>query len=835
MRTHDDLAESLRALRAWSGLSYRAVHREVSKSRQARGIPELPSYNTVYRSFQGGRARVDRDVVVDIARALAGDEAAAQWLHACQVVAGEANESAIAAVAAALPEDLAPFVGRADELSRILAEVRAVDGGTPVVAISGMAGVGKTTLAVRASHLLIADGHGQDAVLAVNLRGFDDRRPPVDPTAALDGFLRQLGVPGSQISTKDVAGRAALLCERLSGKRALILLDNAASVEQIRPLIPDVSGTAVVVTSRRPLVGPQDGIPINLEVFDEDEALEALQRMSVRSGEDVGGAQRLVESVGRLPLGIAVLGSSMRRRADLTVADHADLVEQRRSLLRIESEVEGAISLSVDGLSLAAQDTLRRLALHPGTDWGIEAAAALIDESVETTRRRVSELTDASLASVSRRGRVELHDLVRVHALAAGHEIDVPRVSRAAMWRLLDHYRFEAYLAMSVYAPQEKSYWPSLDAPSGMSVVEPTLDEAVEWLEREIANVVAVASYAADHALGECVDHFSLILFRFLMSTGRLDEASLIHHLAVQCTTGAALGKALSRLGWAHVTAGHLELGRRTAEDALVQSRESGDRVGEASALVLLIGLDWRAARYVEVEGQLRDIVEIYRDLGDDHRRGTSLQNRGSVLTRLGRLDEAAGCYEDAVAAAAEASNGERQRGRALESFGEVRLLQGRFDEARELQREGLEISRRLRDLPFVCDALNVGARIETRAATLESVDIDIEHSEAIALADEIAEPFFRADTRTIAGDMLRSVGRFGDAEKRYREALEIASGDLVLEAARAQEGMAWCLHSTGHPDEARVLAKKTQAAYEQMSVALSITTLPRLLAELGN
>src|SRR5215207_8718797 len=154
-RTLEELVTRLRQLRSWSGLGYHEVHRRVVDLRQPRGIPERLVYNTVYRCFQPGRSRLDVELVVDVARVLLGDDAlAAQWRAAYQVVTGLATEAEIVSVSWQLPDDPGGFTGRRKELELLLAA-----GSAPVVAITGMAGVGKTRLAATAGRLLLDGNH----------------------------------------------------------------------------------------------------------------------------------------------------------------------------------------------------------------------------------------------------------------------------------------------------------------------------------------------------------------------------------------------------------------------------------------------------------------------------------------------------------------------------------------------------------------------------------------------------------------------------------------------------------------------------------------------------
>ena len=215
--------------------------------------------------FRTGRRRLNLDLVVAVVQALHPDARyVLQWRQALQVVGGQTRAASQVRVQDRLPEDLDAFVGRTGELDRLRAAVRPSrpDRGRSVVCVlTGMAGVGKTRLAIRAGHLLVRDAAGRsrpwDRVLYVNLRGFapDPAQPAADPAAVLDGFLRLVGVPGHQIP-HDLKARAAAYRARLAGTRTLVVLDDAADADQVRPLLPgttDCPGCLVLVTSRRAL------------------------------------------------------------------------------------------------------------------------------------------------------------------------------------------------------------------------------------------------------------------------------------------------------------------------------------------------------------------------------------------------------------------------------------------------------------------------------------------------------------------------------------------------------------------------------------------------------
>ena len=323
--TLEQLTERLRLLQAWSGMSYRMIHRELVRVRTMRGVPERPVLNTVYRCFQPGRARLDVDLVIDIAQLLLGDESAAEeWRQACWVVAELGSAAAIVSVADTWPADLPSFTGRHPDLQKIIQPENGSRSELTIWAIAGMPGIGKTRLAVRAGHLLMSHGQFTQLQLAVDLRGYDPDRPPADPNAVLEGFLRRLGMSGDQIQHLSLADRTAKYRQLLTGRSALVLLDNAASAEQVRPLLPENPGCFVLITSRRTLPDLSSVRHLSLDVLTPGEAVGLLRHTANRGMVDTepGIAADIADLLGHLPLALELVASRIRASPDWTLTDH---------------------------------------------------------------------------------------------------------------------------------------------------------------------------------------------------------------------------------------------------------------------------------------------------------------------------------------------------------------------------------------------------------------------------------------------------------------------------------------------------------------------------------
>ncbi|MEV0393647.1 tetratricopeptide repeat protein [Polymorphospora rubra] len=832
-RTLDELVRRLRRLHAWSGLSYRELHRRVVRSRRRRGVPELPAYNTVYRSLQPGRSRLDVELVEEIAAVLrdqVGDAAAAgEWRQAYRAITGGDGDAVVVPALETLPADLAEFSGRDDELDRLR------DPGPGIVVIEGMAGVGKTALAVHAAHRLLRSGRYGDPQLVVDLRGYDPELPPADPAAVLDTFLRRLGVPGDRIHGLDLAGRTAEFRRILAGRPALVVLDNAASAEQVRPLLPDRPAGLTLVTSRAELTGLRITHRVRLDVFTTDEALAFLRRAAGPDRIDAAPdtAARIAEQLGHLPLALGLLAGRIRVDPEWTLEDHLErLVEQRRTL-RLDRGVDVALALSYQGLPAEQQRLLRLVALHPGRDLDQYAAAALADTDVTTATRRLDALVTATVLRRPAAGRYELHDLVRIYAGQRARDGDPASARRAALTRLLGHYRYAAARAMDRYAPHEGHRRPAVPDPGVPVPAFADRSAAGDWLDRTRTNLLTAARYAVEQPTGHDVPEFpsdlSGLLFRYLDLGAHHQDAGIVHLLASRSEDPVRRARALSDLGVTsfrlgryddavdHLrqalsgaratgdervegrTLGHLGnillwLGRyeealECHEQAVAVSRALGDRPAESANLSGLGNVCWRLGRYEEAIGYYRQDLDIARDLGDRPGEGLTLGNLGATFERIGRFEEAIDHHRQALAIADEA--GDRiATGRTLGNLGSTYHALGNHTEALTHYRNALAIARDLDDQHGETEMLNgVGNSLCALGSPAEAT---AHHERALALAAGLGEPFERARAHDGIARARAALGEPAAARTHWRVALDgyaaLGTPEAAEVAARLRE-----------------------------------------------
>ena len=404
-----------------------------------------------------------------------------------------------------LPRDVSGFTGRAAELARLmagLADMTAPGGVVGIHAIGGMAGIGKTTLAVHAAHRLA--GQFPDGQIFLPLHAHTPGQQPVDPADALASLLRVAGL-GAQAIPAGLDARAGCWRDYLAGKKVLLVLDDATGHEQVRPLLPGTAGSLVLITSRRRLTALEDAAVISLDTLPPDEAAQLLSSLAARP--DVGrgdtGVAEITRLSGYLPLAIGMLARQLHHHPSWTAAGlAAELAAARDRLDLMHAEnlsVAAAFDLSYQDLTTGQRRLFRRLGLHPGPDIDAHAAAALDDTSLATARRQLLALYDHHLISEPGSGRYRLHDLLREHAQALA-AADDPDAGEAATDRLLDYYLHTA-LAAGKHIP-----WPNWSpAVTSLPGARPpdcappvsTRRQAATWLEDERANLHAAVSHAA--------------------------------------------------------------------------------------------------------------------------------------------------------------------------------------------------------------------------------------------------------------------------------------------------------------------------------------------------
>jgi DNA-binding SARP family transcriptional activator len=566
------------------------------------------------------------------------------------------NAPASQPVPAQLPHDLATFTGRRAELDQILAPLSsdARPNGTVVIsAIGGMAGIGKTTLAVHWAHR-VTDRY-PDGQLYVNLRGFDPSGAVMRPDEAVRGFLDTLGVPPERVP-HGLDAQAALYRSLLAGRRFLVLLDNARDSDHVRPLLPGTPGCLTIVTSRNQLSGlvaAHGAHSLTLRPLDTDEARELLIRRlgAERVAAEQEAAAEIIALCAGLPLALACVAARAAAHPHVSLSDiAAELREAQGSLdafIRADesADVGAVFSWSSRALSPAAARLFRLLGLHPGPDFTAPAAAALAGLAVREARLLLSELSRVHLINEHVPGRYAFHDLLRAHAAELAHTEHGETERRAAVHRLYEHYLHTAHAAGLLIAPYVDTM-PLPPPPEGARPEPLTDDEsALAWLTAEYAVLLAVIDAATSSGSHRLVCLLVSSMERFFDRQGRwhdwaaaqrtaLDAALRLSDPVMEAHGLRGLARVEGRLGLRGDAGAHLDR-------ALGLFTELGDDVGRA---YVHLSLGWEAEQRGDLPSALLHdqlALDLFRATGRQAAQATALNAVGWDHATLGDHQQA--------------------------------------------------------------------------------------------------------------------------------------------------------------------------------------------------
>jgi tetratricopeptide (TPR) repeat protein len=740
-----------------------------------------------------------------------------------------------------LPADIPGFTGRAAELAeidRLLAvptasgdevgtagigasvgrAVGAVVPGEPasavlISAVSGTAGVGKTALALRWAHR--AARHFPDGQLYVNLRGYDPGQP-VPATDALAGFLRGLGVAGQDIPAEEDE-RSARYRSLLAGRRVLVVLDNAGSVEQVRPLLPGAATCRVMVTSRDTLAGlvVRDGARrLDLDLLPEDDAVALLRAViGSRAAADPAATLALAGLCSRLPLALRVAAELAVSRPRLPLAElAAELADQRRRLDLLDvggdprTTVRAVFSWSCRHLDESAGRTFRLLGLHPGPDFDAYAAAALTgDTTVEQVRRLLDTLARAHLIQPYGPGRYGLHDLLRAYARELAAQ-DGEEEERHALSRLFDYYLHTVAMAATTLFPTEVNARLSIPAPAALAppVADPAAARA--WLDAQRPNLVAAVAYTAAHGWPSHATRLASASHSYLDTGGHYPEAIVINTQArsAACQAGdrAAEAVALASLGAVDMRQGHYRRAAGHFQQALALSRGAGDRTGQARALGNLGIIDHHLGRCQQATSRLRQALALFAEAG--HRTGEirTLSALGDVERTQGRYHQATGDYQQALALA-RAVGDRTSEAYVLGNLGFLELQQGHSEQATDHLHHALALYRENGDRMGEAYTLTDLGNVEIQMGRYQQATDLLQNS--LAFYRETGDPTGEARALNGLGEILVATSQPEHARARYNAALGLtARTGIQDEQARAHDGLARTYLLTADPGSAR-------------------------------
>lgn len=667
-------------------------------------------------------------------------------------------------VPAQLPADLPTFTGRSSELDRVRALLPDADRAPSTVVISaigGMAGIGKTTLAVHWAHEIAH--RFPDGQLFVNLRGFDPTGAAATPDEAVRVLLDALGVPPMRIPT-GLDAQTALYRSLLAHRRVLILLDNARDADQVRPLLPGSPGSLVIVTSRNQLAGlvvGEGAHPLTLDPMPFEEAYDLLARRlgTGRLAAEPKAVEEIIARCAWLPLALAIVAAQAAAHPDFPLGAIADELRDSHGSLDafasgddITTDVRAVFSWSYQALSAPAARLFRLLGLASGTDLSATAAAGLAGLSPRETRPLLVELTRAHLLTEHFPGRYALHDLLRVYAAERAEAEEAAEERDSAVVRLLSWYLHSADAAYIHLVPRRRRV-PLEALPDGVRPREfESHDQALAWCEAERANLVAAIQQAAAAGHSGIAWRQSSVLWGFFYLRSHTTEWLEAGRtaLAVARAAGDREGEAWanSDVATALRTIGQYDDAITHQFQAMAGFRDLGDRPGRMTAIGNIGDAYLHTGDFKKSVEYTRRALAGDRHLGNAWGEGIALSNLGEAYLGLGRLEEATACLAEALVVL-RASDNRWVEGVALDVLGSVDLKSGRYEEAVAHYRMALEIHREITNrwgeghtLGHLGDAqLASGDRESARATWEQALCIlaEFDHPDAEKIRERLA------------------------------------------------------------------------------------------------
>ncbi|GAA1225245.1 hypothetical protein GCM10009665_14460 [Kitasatospora nipponensis] len=690
--------------------------------------------------MERGRSLPRPSTLTELLNALDLDETGRRTLESAARRGGPVPERRIPRQ---LPPDLRAFRGRQDVLTRLLrigCGSDAAAGHPPVAAVGGMAGVGKTSLAVHWAHR-VADRF-PDGQLYVNLRGFDPSASSLDPGEVLGGFLTALGVAGASIPD-GTEERTALFRAQIADRRMIVVLDNARDSQQVRPLLPKTSGCLTVITSRNHLTGlaaTDEAHLIDLGLWTAGEAVEVLSARigAERAAVDPTSAAELAQQCGGLPLAVAILGAQLAAEPALSLRVAADELTRTHSRLDALStddpgtDIRAVFSCSYRALDPASARLFRHLTLLPGPVFSAEAAASTVGEPIATARRLLRCLTSASLLTRDADGHFVLHDLVREHAADLLDRESDDR--HAAELRLLEYLRHNARAAVRAL---ETRLVLDLDQDPDPRVALLPFDnreQAIAWFQQEERTILAALRKTDDPRLlhfrlglaKDCVPYFSAQgqwADEIAMQRLALDAAVVLNDPVAVSITASSLARALAETGQGGEADRLVELiGRQL--DCLPE-------LDQAHAQRSIGWVRGRQRRYQEALDHAGAALAIYRDSADPNLVARELNAVGWYLTLLGRHCEAVAVCREALPLLQETGNRFSEAatwdsiGYALYHLGELREAVHHFENALRLYGEVLNPYNQAEVLDHLAEAQrDLGDGRAARASWLRAAEL---------------------------------------------------------------------------------------------------------------
>ena len=706
-----------------------------------------------------------------------------------------------------LPADIADFTGRADEIGQIYdhlipsgdEENRLV---APIVVIAGKGGIGKSSIALHASHGLASQF--PDGQLYVDLHGGASR--PVQPIQVLERFLRVFGVPGTQIP-EGMDERAELYRNLIADRKVLVVLDDAAGEGQVLPLLPGKGNAAVIVTSRSRLAGLAGAIRIEVDVFDADKSLNLLARIvgAARVQAQTEAAAAVAEHCGHLPLALRIAGARLVARPHWSIQRLVErLADETRRLDELrhgDMGIRPSISLTYDSASDEARRLFRRLALLDMPLFSGWMCAALLDRPLSEAEDLVDDLVSAQLIDTIDGGsgahsQYRFHDLIRVFARERLAAEDSAAERKAALERALGAVLFLAeearcrfYSGDYLRIENDAVRWRLPEC-----VVDQLVSDPLAWYERERTTLVSGVRQAARAGLAELCWGLASSAVTLFDSRTYLDDWQDTHAVALEATRKAHLLR------------------------------------GQAAMLYTTGTLHMTQQRFDQARQELDEAAQLFRDTGDEHGMALVIRHIAFMDRLSGRLDSAAMRYEEALAIFGRTGD---HIGSAyvLQSLAQVQLELAAPDRAKELLSDALHMCR-------IAHCGRIEAQVLHRMGEAFLLDDELAHAVetfelALTMIRDVGDPIGEAYILHGTGVAQLRQGNYGKARQALRRALDLAGGvGERLAEARALLGLCELALAVGNPHEAVEAGQHAVEAFHGIDAPLYEAQVLTLLSD---
>jgi tetratricopeptide (TPR) repeat protein len=732
--------------------------------------------------------------------------------------------------------DLPDFTGRDDDLRRLFAVIKMAGPAARAVAVhavDGMPGVGKTAFCVHAAHELAE--RFPDGQIFLELHGHTPGQEPVPPERALNSLLIATGMDPKLVPT-NLDDQARLWRDRSTGRKILILLDDAAGVEQVRLLLPGAPDCLVLITSRHYLGGLPGVRPLTLTVVPPPDGVVMLRRIANRSGDDSVVEEIVTRWCGCLPLAIALVAARWRAHPTWDARYLADLLADAHDRLEHlqtgDQSVRAAFDMSLHHLPTRLRRTFHLLGALIGPEFDAYVLAALTDTPLPQARQDLESLYNDHLVQETTPGRFRFHDLLRAYAQSHAAQLD-PRDRGSALDRVVNYY-LSATIAAADQLPTYRTSTlpPAVTAPTRLPRLD-NLTQARAWLTAELPTLIAHLDHAAATDTDRAI-HFAEALEPFLTLARDMQQALHVYRTQYNAATTAgnpaAQAGALNNLGRVQHQRDEYEAAIATLTQAHEVYLSLGDRLGQANTLCDLGRVQYVRDEYEAAASTLSQAHGIYGDLGD--RLG-----QANALAALGRIQYLRNEYEAATSALTQAHDmyadlGDRLgQANTLTTLGRIQYGRDEYEAAASTLSQAHGIYGDLGDRLGQANSLTDLASVQRLSGEYEAATSGL--TQAHGIYGDLGSRLGQANSLTDLASVQRLSGEYEAATSGLTQAHGIY-GDLGSRlgqaAALTQLGSVWYLR-----DEYEAATSALTQAYDIYSVLGDQDGLAEVLNNLGD